>query len=161
MPVLVGQAGGFASQEFIESPEAEGIYILRQKVVPESCPATIKSVYEAQTYAAVYLLDQAVEQVIEDPAAPKWYDAVLNFVKDPINEQTNRVTSLRENVRDALKLIDTNLPCIGKVAFENTGQVKNPSFELITVTNGEIQIDPIDLFINAFNTQGMLGSLED
>lgn len=157
MPVLVGQAGGFASLDFIDSPEAEGIYILRQQVHPENCPANIKSIYEAQTYAAVHLLDLAVQQVIENQPAQKWYA----FINETINEQTDRVAAFREEVRDVLKQTDTIVPCVGKVAFENTGHVKNPSFELITVTNGEIKIGPIDDFINAVKVESLLGSLKE
>jgi ABC-type branched-subunit amino acid transport system substrate-binding protein len=157
MPVLVGQAGGFASQDFIDSPEAEGIYILRQQVVPENCPVNIKSIYEAQTFASVYLLDSAVQQVIENQPDPKWY----GFINEIINEDTDSAAAFREEVRDVLKQTDTIVPCVGKVAFENTGQVKNPSFELITVTNGETEIGPIDDFINAVKVESLLGSLKE
>jgi ABC-type branched-subunit amino acid transport system substrate-binding protein len=161
MPVLVGQAGGFASQEFIDSPEAEGVFILRQQVVPENCPVNVKSIYEAQTYAAVYLLGSAVEQAIGNSITSKWYDSLIDFVKDPINEQTDRIVSFREDVRDVLKQTDTNVPCVGVIAFENSGQVKNPAFELITVKNGETEIGPIDDFINAVKVTGLFDSLED
>jgi hypothetical protein len=161
MPVLVGQAGGFASQEFIDSPEAEGVFILRQQVVPENCPVNVKSIYEAQTYAAVYLLDSAVEQAIGNSIPSKWYDTLMGFVKNPINEQTDRIVSFREDIRDVLKQTDTNVPCVGVIAFENTGQVKNPAFELITVKNGDTEIGPIDDFINAVKVTALLDFLED
>jgi len=160
-PVLVGQSGGFASQDFIDSPEAEGIYILRQQLVPEDCPANIKSIYEAQTYAAVTLLDLAVEQVIGSQTASTWDASINNFIDKALNKQTDRVTDFREKVRDDLKQTDTIVPCVGKVSFENTGQVKNPSFEVITVINGETIIGPIDDFINAVKVKSLLASFNE
>ena len=38
MPVVVGMAGGFTSQEFLESPQAESVYVLRQQMSEGELP---------------------------------------------------------------------------------------------------------------------------
>jgi len=153
MPVLVGQAGGFASRDFISSPEAEGIYILRQSLDPKDCQAEIQSLYEAQTYAALYLLDHAVQQVREIQPTPKWYE--FN------NVQTDDLATFREKVRDIIKQTEIEIPCVGKVAFDNIGQLKNPKFELVTVTDGELHIGPLDELINELQVETLLGFINE
>lgn len=146
MPVLVGQAGGFASLAFIQSEQADGIYILRQKVEPDQCPVDLQSLYQAQTYAAGILLNQAIEEVIAQQPERKWYQ--INTTQP--DDQT---AAFRENLRDQLKLTNQNIPCVGKVAFENNGQLKNPQFELVTVENGTFHIGPLEEFINAIEAK--------
>jgi ABC-type branched-subunit amino acid transport system substrate-binding protein len=155
MPVLVGQAGGFASMNFLESPVAERIYVIRQKLVTENCPANVKSLFQAQTYAAVFLVDQAIQEAERNQLTPEWYE--FNFNK----EDTNELAAFREVVRDIIKQTDSNLPCVGPVAFDNAGGIKIPLFELIVVKNGEIQIDPIDDFVFEVEVETLLDSYNE
>ena len=140
-PVLIGQAGGFASQSFLDSPEAEDFYVIRQKLVRENCPANVKSLYQGQTYAAVYLLDQAIQQVKNNQTQPEWYEIDLN------PDETDTLPLIREEVRDIIKQTDHNIPCIGPVAFDNTGQIKDLVFELIIMENGVMQLDHLNTFV--------------
>lgn len=138
MPVLVGQAGGFASAEFLESDDAEGVYVVRQAFVPEQCPTDIESLYEAQTYAAVYLLNQAIQQVEESQPAKKWYQ---------LQKQQIEIAVFREEVRDVLKQMNLKAPCLGMVAFDTAGQNKVLNFELVIVEEEQLAVSTIEDFI--------------
>lgn len=120
LPVLLGQSGAFASREFLSAPEAEGMFILRQQIVPDVCPSEIDTLSEAQSYAAVYLLNFAVDQVRDQ------YPRI----------DANNLRQAREAVRDRLKGLSLNTPCLGLVIFDNAGQNKNPQFELLQVSSG-------------------------
>ncbi|OQY36229.1 MAG: hypothetical protein B6243_03695 [Anaerolineaceae bacterium 4572_5.2] len=140
MPILVGQAGGFASAEFLESDEAESVYVVRQELVKDQCPTDIESLYEAQAYAAVYLLDQAVKQVEENQPAKQWYEW---------QAKQTEIAVFREEIRDALKQIRLKVPCLGMVAFDNTGQNKLLNFELVTVKGEQLSILETEDFLNS------------
>jgi ABC-type branched-subunit amino acid transport system substrate-binding protein len=118
MPILVGQAGGFSARDFLNSKEAEGIYVLRQQIERSRCPANIQSSYDSQTYAAIYLLNQAVQQA---------------------NISGLTVQKQREAIREKLKEINLNVPCLGMVAFDNAGQNKLIKLELVRIQNGKVQ----------------------
>jgi len=133
MPVVVGQAGGFSSLEFLQSPEAAGVYVLQQRLDPKNCPVDLHSITEAQAYAALYLVNYAVT-VTQAPVVEK------PTLKLPGGlTEKDRLTSQREAVRDVLKAANLDLPCLGPVAFDNMGQNKNVQFELITFRDGEFQ----------------------
>jgi hypothetical protein len=120
LPLLLGQSGGFASREFLGSPEARGVFILRQQIVPERCPDGVDSLAEAQSYAAVYLLNFALEQSLDQfPSG-----------------QTPLLSARREAVRDSLKNSSLNLPCLGLTSFDNSGQNRNLQFELLYAESG-------------------------
>jgi ABC-type branched-subunit amino acid transport system substrate-binding protein len=141
-PVLVGQAGGFASQEFLESADAERVYIVRQKLVTNNCPEDLTSLYQGQTYAAVYLLDQAIQQAKDDQPVLKWYQV------NPLNRDTNELADFREDIRDILRQVEGYFPCVGPVEFDNMGQLKQPVFELIMMRNGIKVPDPMPYLVN-------------
>jgi ABC-type branched-subunit amino acid transport system substrate-binding protein len=148
LPALVGQSGGFASQSFLATPDSEGVFILRQELDPKNCPAEIKTIAEAQSFAAVYLIDQAVSQVKENTPPT----GTFTLPAMPFSQPADPVISLREKVRDALKTTNLNIPCLGLVAFDNTGQNKLLRFELLRVVNGKVQLAaPIQL-LNSFPT---------
>lgn len=130
MPILIGQAEGFAAQDFIASPESEGIYVLRQQIDRANCPATIQSSYDAQSYAAVYLLDQAMQEASDNLAG-----AGIKF--SFTSQKGPTILQQREAIRDALKTTNLNVPCLGMVAFDNTGQNKLLKLELVRITNGK------------------------
>lgn len=130
MPILVGQAGGFAALDFLSSPEAEGVYVMRQKIDRTSCPAGVKSMYDAQSYAAVYLLDQAVQQARTNLAGTGSSFSLLGRAAPTPLQQ-------REAIRDVLKQANLDLPCLGKVAFDNAGQNKLLRLELVNVKKGQ------------------------
>lgn len=139
MPVLVGMAGGFTSQNFLSSPEAEGVTVLRQQMQAEGCPADIQSLYAAQNYAAVKLLAYAVEE------APN-----LAADREQLSlASADGISAYREAVRDALKAASLNLPCLGQVAFDNAGQNKFARIELITVENGAARVLPAEELVAA------------
>ena len=128
MPVLLGQSGAFSSSEFLGYPESQGMFVLRQKIVTDQCPTGIKSLTEAQSYAAIVLLRLAMQQAKD--LAGNTYAAQTLVQK-------------REAVRDALKATNNkDLDCLGQVSFDNTGQNKNLQFEILQITpNGPAAID--------------------
>jgi hypothetical protein len=128
-PALVGLAGGFASHEFMNSPQAEGVFTVRQQLNLEGCPIGIDSIYAAQTYGARYILNEAARLVQENMPEVKRLPVLARPDTDPIID-------LRERLRDELKLTNMDVPCIGRVAFDNAGQIKDPKFELVFVKDG-------------------------
>lgn len=143
IPLLVGQAGGFASQDFLNSPEAEGVYVLRQQVDLTDCHEDeIKSTYEAQSYAAVYLLDWAIHEANKDTAENGPHFSLFQQPDDVVQAQ-------REAIRDALKESDLNVPCLGPVAFDNTGQNKYLNLEIIHISNGMLEVTSPADFLEA------------
>ena len=148
LPILVGQAGGFASLEFLASPEAEGVYIMRQKIDTSNCPAEIRSTYDAQSYASVYLMDQAVLLARSSLVAiPTQFSlATLTGQNGPT------ILQQREAVRDALKGLNVKAPCLGPVAFDTAGQNKLVQLELINVKNHQVVISSPTDFENIIKT---------
>jgi ABC-type branched-subunit amino acid transport system substrate-binding protein len=142
-PLLIGQAGGFANQAFLTSPQAEGVYVLRQELNRSSCPADINSTDQAQNFAAINLLDQAVQEAGKSFAKPWW-----NLFPAQ-NLDATQLPLMREKVRDALKTFNADLPCMGKVAFDNTGQNKLLKFELVTIRSGMVNVVPVGVFQQA------------
>jgi ABC-type branched-subunit amino acid transport system substrate-binding protein len=143
LPVLVGQSGGFASLDFLNSPHATGVYVLRQKLDLVSCPVTNGSLTEAQAYAAIYLMNYAVQQAQKSQASPQ-----TGFSLPQTISAVDRLNSLREAVRDELKNASLDVPCLGKVSFDNSGQNKQVTFELVTVRDGRLQILTAEAFLN-------------
>jgi len=139
-PLLIGQAGGFSNQAFLSSPQAEGVYVLRQELDRTSCPVDITSTDQAQNYAALNLLDQAVQEAGNNMPRP-WWNILPGQSLDAA-----QLTVLREKVRDALKTYNADLPCMGKVAFDNTGQNKLLRFETIIVQAGKVNVVSADAF---------------
>jgi ABC-type branched-subunit amino acid transport system substrate-binding protein len=128
-PLLIGLAGGFASHEFLVSDQAQDIFVLRQQLVRDGCPAEIESIYAAQTYAALMILDEAVRLVQSNLPEVKRLSLLGPLDQGPEIE-------FRENLRNELKLVNREVPCIGRVAFDNAGQIKDPKFELVYVKDG-------------------------
>ena len=145
LPIMVGQAGGFASLEFLASPEAEGIYVMRQKIDRTSCPVDIKSMYDAQSYASVFLLDQAVQLARSSLAAIPTQFSISGQNGPTLLQQ-------REAIRDALKGLNTNAPCLGPVAFDTAGQNRLVQLELINVKNHQNVITSPTDFENIIKT---------
>jgi ABC-type branched-subunit amino acid transport system substrate-binding protein len=119
-PLALGQSGGFASRQFLESPEAAGVFILRQQIVPDRCPDKIETLAEAQAYAAIQLLNFALEQSQDQLGA----------------QQNPSMLDQREAVRDSLKASSLNLPCLGLTSFDNSGQNKSLRFEFLYAASG-------------------------
>ena len=136
-PLLIGQAGGFANQVFLASPQAEGVYILRQELDHSACPVDITSSDQAQNFAAVNLLDQAIVAAEKNMPHDWWNPFPMQ------NLDATQLSLLREKVRDAIKVYNADLPCMGKVAFDNTGQNKLLRFELVTVQNKTVKVVPV------------------
>ncbi len=146
MPILVGQAAGFAARDFLDSKEAQGVYVLRQQIDRTDCPADIQSSYDAQTYAAVYLLDQAVQQANDKLAGTK-----KRFTLGLRSDSTIQLQ--REAIRDVLIQVDLNVPCLGMVAFDNTGQNKLLKLEMIHITNGTTEATSPADFLEALKNR--------
>ena len=152
MPVMIGMAGGFTSQEFLESGEAESVYVLRQQIDTNNCPKEIDSLYSAQSYAAVRLLEYAVEE-----------SAKLDLDISKLSVDSVKVNPLslqREAVRDAIKEANLELPCLGRVAFDNNGQNKQLGFEIIETDGGRNQRLPLDEFVIVVKQRLGLGNLK-
>ena len=152
MPILVGMAGGFTSQEFLESGQAESVYVLRQQMSNGSCPKEINSLYSAQSYAAVKLLEYAVEESAK---------LDLDLSKLSVDSvKANPLSLQREAVRDVIKEANLELPCLGRVAFDNNGQNKQLRFEIIeTEGSRNIQL-PMDEFVIIVKQRLGLGNLK-
>lgn len=118
-PLLLGQSGGFATHQFLQSPEASGVFILRQQIVTDRCPDGIETLVEAQAYAAIQLLSFSIEQSGDQLGA----------------KDNPTLTDQREAVRDSLKASSLNLPCLGLTSFDNSGQNKNLQFEFLYAAN--------------------------
>ncbi len=139
MPILVGMAGGFTSQEFLELGQAERVYVLRQQMSNGSCPKEVNSLYSAQSYAAVKLLEYAIEE-----------SGKLDLDLTSVSIDSVKIDSLslqREAVRDVIKEADLELPCLGRVAFDNNGQNKQLRFEIIKTDGGNNSQMPMDDFV--------------
>jgi ABC-type branched-subunit amino acid transport system substrate-binding protein len=139
MPVMIGMAGGFTSQEFLESGQAERVYVLRQQMSNGSCPKEVNSLYSAQSYAAVKLLEYAIEE-----------SGKLDLDLTSVSIDSVKIDSLslqREAVRDELKEANLELPCLGRVAFDNNGQNKHLRFEIIETHGGKTSRLPMDEFV--------------
>lgn len=139
MPVIVGMAGGFTSQAFLTSDAAENVYVLRQKLDAADCPAEIKSLYAAQTYAAVKLLEYAVQESTTG--------VVEQISKLAKGSKTGSAFS-KEAIRDSLKAADLELPCLGRIAFDTKGQNKYPRFEIVSTEFGKNNSLPEEAFVN-------------
>ncbi len=142
-PIIMGQAGGFTSGAFLKSAGSSGIYILRQRWDRESCPAEITTFYQAQSYGAAYLLNYAVGLTQESLAgAPDLLSRTSS---------TDELVKFRETLRDKLKGIILDVPCLGNVAFDTTGQNKLLEFEILTINNGNAAtVTPAD-FLQVLN----------
>lgn len=127
-PLLLGQSGGFVSRQFLESSEAAGVFILRQQIIADRCPDDIETLAEAQAYAAIHLLNFAIEQS-----------------QDQLGAQENpTMLDRREAVRDSLKASSLNLPCLGLTSFDNSGENKNLQFEFLYAASGAPRVVPFE-----------------
>jgi ABC-type branched-subunit amino acid transport system substrate-binding protein len=151
-PLLVGVASGFTSQQFMSSPLIESTYVLRQQMDAAACPAEIESLYAAQNYAAVKLLAAAVEEV--------GTSASLDEKKVAISTEDEKLVLYREALRDALKEIDLELPCLGRVAFDNGGQNKFLSLEIVTTESGTKRVFLPQEFVDLVRSKIDLSSTE-
>jgi len=132
-PLLLGQSGGFASRQFLASPEAAGVFILRQQIVTDRCPDGIETLTEAESYAAIQLLSFALEQS-----------------NDQLGAKDNpTLLDQREAVRDSLKASSLNLPCLGLTSFDNSGQNKNLQFEFLYAASGTPRIIAAEKLLEA------------
>lgn len=141
MPLLVGMAGGFTSQDFVNSAQSKNVFVLRQQFVTSDCPEEIKSLSAAQNYAALKLMEYAVQEALKVKVDPT---SLLS-----ITQKVDVMATSREAVRDALKVANLNLPCLGQVAFDTTGQNKYPQFEIVQARNGETRVITNAEFISA------------
>jgi len=153
MPLLVGVEGGFASQPFLNSAEADGVYLIRQAIDRSDCPGDIDTVYEAKSYAALFLLEKALQQAEEQQPVESRLSAF-------INPATDELPLRREAVRDILKGINLSVPCIGQVAFDTSGQNKTQIFEILLVDDGLITSVSEDYFREALEQVIARGVLE-
>jgi hypothetical protein len=76
------------------------------------------------------ILDEASLLVKENMPEVKRLAVLASPGADPVIE-------FRERLRDELKLTNREVPCVGRVAFDNAGQLKDPKFELVYIKDGE------------------------
>jgi ABC-type branched-subunit amino acid transport system substrate-binding protein len=148
LPVLIGQSGGFASLDFLNSPQSTGVYILRQQLDLANCPISDGSLTEAQAYAAIYLMNYAVQEAQPGHSTPQPGLSLPQAIS-----AVDRLNSLREAVRDELKNASLDVPCLGKVSFDNAGQNKQVAFELITVRDGRLQTLSAEAFLSELRSR--------
>jgi len=153
LPVMVGQAGGFTSQEFLSSVEANGVYVLQQSVKPTMCPDSIRSNIDALSYGSVYILDQAHKLANNSLRENQnWWERFIK--KEPtVKEQ-------REAIRDALKQTNMDVPCLGNVVFDNTGQNKSLNLELIQIVNRNPVLIESTEFLDALESRLSVDQLQ-
>jgi len=149
-PLLVGLAAGFTSQEFMNSEFLDSTYVLHQQMDAGSCPAEIESLYAAQNYAAVNLLAATVHEVDTAPT--------LKDKKLAINTEAEKIMLYREALRDAIRATDLELPCLGRVAFDNAGQNKFLRFEIVTSEAQQTKILLPQDFVDIVRNKIDLGS---
>ena len=142
IPILLGQSGAFASQEFLNAPEAQNMLILRQKIISDHCPS--KFLIQAESYASIELLNYAIQKAKSD--------AGNVYTKQTIAQK-------RDAVRNVLKeTSNKTVSCLGVVSFDNTGQNTNLDFELLKVTSGgfiSIEADDLkSLLTTVYNRSG-------
>jgi ABC-type branched-subunit amino acid transport system substrate-binding protein len=138
--IILGQAGAFTSESFLNSAQANGIYILRQKLNTDNCPASLTSYYQAQSYGTAVLLNYAIGLTNQTLAADKkWYVRTSS---------ADELVKFRETLRDNLKATNMNVPCFGNVAFDTTGQNKSLEFEILKQDNGNTSLVAAKDFIN-------------
>lgn len=126
-PAVLGQGNGFTSLEFQDAVNTDNVYILRQALDTANCPAKIDSIQSAQAYAAAYLLETAIKEA----------DAGMSKEKVSVDDQ---LSARREMIRDALKELNIDAPCLGKVKFNKNGQNKEQRFEIFRVQNDEMHL---------------------
>lgn len=148
-PLIVGLEGGFASEEFLTSKEAEGVYVIRQVLDSTNCPVEVNSIYKAQSYAAVFILDEAIRQAKESSTKSR-------FLSRLSNPETDQLAAQREKVRDVLKETIFTVPCIGTVSFDNIGQNQQAHLELLLVEDGKANIASVEAFRNKIDQMSKL-----
>jgi ABC-type branched-subunit amino acid transport system substrate-binding protein len=141
MPLLVGMASGFTSQDFVNSAQSKNVFVLRQQFATSDCPVEIKTLSAAQNYAALKLLEYAVQEASKVETIPTSW---LSFT-----QKVDSMATAREAIRDALKVASLNLPCLGYVAFDNNGQNKYPQFEIVQTSNAVTRVISNAEFISA------------
>ena len=114
-PLIVGQEGAFTTRQFQTSEEANSVTVLGQAIDKNSCPETIRSAYDAKSYAAVALLEIAYKNAESTLAKGNPLTSILRIRDHTITEQ-------REALRDAIKAATPILPCVGQVKFDTSGQ---------------------------------------
>jgi ABC-type branched-subunit amino acid transport system substrate-binding protein len=140
-PMTVGQAGGFTSTAFQQSDEADGVYVVRQQLDRNNCPAEIETINQAQDYAAIFLLNLAVKQA-ETLMPRTWWNNPFQAQ----DQEAKTLTTFREKVRDTLKVINVEVPCLGMVTFDNAGQNKQVQFELTQINGGSADTISVEDF---------------
>jgi hypothetical protein len=133
-PIIIGQAGGFASAAFGQGGAAQGVYVLRQKIDPEDCPPEIQAADDAQNYAAAFLL----ARVVGSSPLPKPAAFSLPFFNKP---DPNALVNQRLDVYNQLKSTKGTIPCVGQVEFDAAFKNKYAygQIELTQVWNGVVE----------------------
>ena len=136
IPLIVGQEGAFTTRQFQTSAEAKFVTVLGQAIDPNTCPDTVRSAYDAKSYAAVALVSQAYKNA--DAALAK-----KNLIVGTFRWKQPTIAEQREALRDAIKVATPILPCIGQVKFDTTGQNTVINLQLVqTGQNGSVTINP-------------------
>jgi hypothetical protein len=73
------------------------------------------------------------------------------------SRQAEQIVQFRESLRDALKLIKLDVPCVGMVSFDNTGQNKELKFEMVTVKNNFENIISTAEFLEVLKQRILVG----
>ena len=134
MPLLIAQGAGFTSQEFLQSDLADQVIVFRQKFFAEDCPAPVNSISEAQAYAGVALLETAIKEA-RRTSLQAIDTSFLNSLRP--TSSSRPIEKFRELLRDELKTTNREVPCLGLVTFDNSGQNKNLMFEFVISQEGE------------------------
>ena len=152
IPLIVGQEGAFTTRQFQTSAEANLVTVLGQAIDRNTCPDSIRSAYDAKSYAAVALLDLAYKNA-DSALANKNLIAGIFRLKDPT------ISDQREALRDAIKAATPILPCVGQVKFDTTGQNTAITLNLMQARqDGYTRVDPTE-FLNQVSEaifQGMM-----
>lgn len=127
-PAMLGQGNGFTSLEFLQAEDIADVYTIRQALDTSNCPAGIDSINKAQAYASAFIIEKAIEGS----------DGILTGKK--LFSRGDQMMARREKVRDVLKEMNIDVPCIGKVSFDNSGQNKEFQFEIFQVENGKLNL---------------------
>ena len=123
--------------------------MIRQVLDSTNCPVEVNSIYKAQSYAAVFILDEAIRQAKESSTKSR-------FLSRLSNPETDQLAAQREKVRDVLKETIFTVPCIGTVSFDNIGQNQQAHLELLLVEDGKANIASVEAFRNKIDQMSKL-----
>ncbi len=138
---MVGYEPMDLSQDILN---ADNVFFIQPHVNIASCPAGITSRAEAVGYSAGQIMVRALQQAMKDqPAEPSGISLWFQSEERQHESHQEYLSSFRSNIRAALKDLDDDIPCYGKLNF-NADPDEQVKLELVRYT-GKNQFEPADV----------------